>query len=963
MVRNIFNGLLNQRVFLVHRLGRKPRGGWWVLLMLVCGALVGCQEKSTVVTSATSKYRPADEPAAVGSTEPSLPGQPVAGLGKETETEVWQAATSPAPVPAEVVPSVPRSDTASVVQTPDAPRTPAAGTASQDGQLAAGTPPIKPPVVSREQIEDLQPPEGPPEALLAFLDGLQRRMPRGRTQRELLDDIQRMVQARILAAERIFDHPDSTPDMRQRAVDMVLRSLQDLSDLGVPNVVPTVRSFCTKMAQDRDPQIAATGRLMLFSLDVGDLVDGKTTDPQGVLQAAQKLLAEEKKDAALFEHVRTAALSMMEVGYQQEGLELVRALAKAFADTTDPMLLRQRAIMLDEARFLELGLPAKITAFARNEPNSLEPLLEAANQLLAGEQPGLGILQQSAFIADTLERNSQLRAAQDLYRAIEAAFQKTSDPELQKLVQETVDYAERRFGLLSNPFVPTGKTFDGREFQWTDYQGKVVLIVFWSAENVQYLGSELPDLKRVRDVYKDRGFEVVGINIDANRRLVEQFFVFQPMPWVTIMDGSDGQGRLIKQCGVRSVPFTLLVDQRGVVSDLHVNSRTLPEKLLKLLNQPEGNPPLKLEGPGSGVGNSMQGKTPKVAYLAALLDPLQITESPTSDNPYRAPEQLTREELGRFLERMSEKPASIQARPGFAEAMIDAAERILQKGSNDVLGQQAIEVLLRTWQRLAAEERPQADQELQRLVGRFRDDKRPAIQSLVDWIELEQQAVQAEQLSPDAILALLERIAAFFEKNAPRREHLRLASATVRAINRLEVHQRDGYFDRFGRIWAASADREMASYGRHVAAQPMQNRARIVGQKIEIEGVTAAGTELDWNAYRGKVVLIDFWATWCGPCLRELPKIQELYRTWHPKGLEVLGINLDRDRAQLADFLSRNDVPWAQLVGDDALAIVRRYSVTGIPWLLLVDRNGQVVKVSHSVEELSRDIEALLSSR
>ncbi|GIW95768.1 MAG: hypothetical protein KatS3mg110_3809 [Pirellulaceae bacterium] len=847
---------------------------------------------------------------------------------------------------------------ASATSTAGSPSTsaPATSVPAQQGSAPAGTAPIKPPVISREQIENLQPPDGSPEVLLAYLEALERRMPRGRTQRELFDDIQRAIQARVTVAERLFDHPEATPEMRREAMDLVLASLQDLSNIGAPNVLASVRTFCNKLAQDRDSQIAATGRLMLFSLDVGDLVDGKTSDPQGVLQAARKLMAEEQKDGALFAHVRTAALSMIEVGHRQEGLQLVRELAETFAGTTDPALARQRDLMLEEARFLELDLPSKILAFAKNEPDSLQPLLDGTAQLLSIDQPGLGTLQQSAFIADALERNGQIPAAQKVYQLIKDAYKATADSELRKLVDETVQYAERRFALLAKPFVPAGKTFDGREFRWDNYQGKVVLITFWSAENIQYLAAELPELKRLHDVYKERGFAVVGINIDGNRRLVEQFFAFQPMPWETIMDGSDGQGKLMQQCGVRSVPFTFLVDSQGVVTDLHVNVKNLPEKLVKLLNAPGGQQAPKSQDQGAVLGGGVQHY---VAFRTPVVDEPQ-GDPVGADNPYRAPDGLSREELVRFLEKMAEKPASIQARPGFAEAVIEAAERILADGSQDQAGRIAIEHLLRTWQRLAADGRAGADEQLEKLVARFAGDGRPAVSRLVEWLELELAAVRADQLPIEQVPELLGRIEKFFEKTQPGREHLRLASATVHAVNRLEVADRAAYFDRFGKVWSTSTDRQLAAYGRRVAAGPDGEASSIVGQRLELSGLTAAGTLFDWRRYEGKVVLVDFWATWCGPCVREMPKVKALYEKWKAKGFEVVGVNLDRSSESLAEFLEKNHISWPQLIGDDARQAAERYQARAIPWLLLVDRQGRIVHATHHVDDLQERVAALL---
>jgi thiol-disulfide isomerase/thioredoxin len=149
--------------------------------------------------------------------------------------------------------------------------------------------------------------------------------------------------------------------------------------------------------------------------------------------------------------------------------------------------------------------------------------------------------------------------------------------------------------------------------------------------------------------------------------------------------------------------------------------------------------------------------------------------------------------------------------------------------------------------------------------------------------------------------------------------------------------------------------------------EDFEKRAAIIGKPIALDGLkTMNGQPLDWATFKGKVVLVDIWATWCGPCIGEFPNMKSIYAQFKDKGFEIVGVSVDEDAADLQAFMQKDPLPWTVAVSNDPTKIgfetpvAKNLGVTAIPFLVLVDRAGNVVGMHKRGKALEQAVAELV---
>ncbi len=235
-------------------------------------------------------------------------------------------------------------------------------------------------------------------------------------------------------------------------------------------------------------------------------------------------------------------------------------------------------------------------------------------------------------------------------------------------------------------------------------------------------------------------------------------------------------------------------------------------------------------------------------------------------------------------------------------------------------------------------------------------DKKSEAYSLANGILLQLDARTIRTATPEAQADFFRRAKEHIAASELNAEMLSLAMTVAMGLeygNARDLAAKA--YAEFGELLSKSKDADVAE--RAQALIGAGRRMNLVGKPLELTGKTLKGQDFDIKNLKGKVVLVDFWATWCGPCLAEYPNILQNFEAYHDKGFEVVGVSLDADRAALEKYVEEKEVPWTTLhdkEADGRHPAATYYGILGIPAVILVDKEGNVVSLNARGPELGK---------
>ena len=191
--------------------------------------------------------------------------------------------------------------------------------------------------------------------------------------------------------------------------------------------------------------------------------------------------------------------------------------------------------------------------------------------------------------------------------------------------------------------------------------------------------------------------------------------------------------------------------------------------------------------------------------------------------------------------------------------------------------------------------------------------------------------------------------------------YLQVLDNTEKGIEVVEQIKKDYPETKAGK----GADEMIKSIKQQEESKKVQ-RALVEGSKFpDFEEKDLMGNALSVAKYKGKVVLVDFWATWCGPCVAELPNVLKAYQQHHGSGFEIIGISLDSDEQKLKDFIKTRNMPWVQYFDGKGWKnkLAGKYGVNSIPMTYLLDGEGKIIGKNLRGEALEKAVATALAKK